>query len=172
MLGADHPSSLGMKADFEKLFEEYSDVIFRFCLYKTSDRQTAHDLTQDTFLRLWKAMNSGGQAIEKPKQYLYQIARNLVIDHYKKTKSVSLDALQEEGYDPQETSVSSADLLAEISLLKKAIEDLEADYREVIYMRFVEGLGIEEIAETLNISTNLVSVRINRGRKKLQALFT
>lgn len=172
MSGADHPSSLGMKADFEKLFEEYSDVIFRFCLYKTSDRQTAHDLTQDTFLRLWKAMNSGGQAIEKPKQYLYQIARNLVIDHYKKTKSVSLDALQEEGYDPQETGVLSADVLADISLLKKAIEDLEADYREVIYMRFVEGLGIEEIAENLNISANLVSVRINRGRKKLKAVFT
>lgn len=161
-----------MKADFEKLFAEYSDVIFRFCLYKTSDRQTAYDLTQDTFLRLWKAMNGGGQKIEKPKQYLYQIARNLVIDHYKKTKSLSLDALQEEGYDPQETGVLSADLLADISLLKKAIEDLEADYREVIYMRFVEGLGIEEIAENLNISTNLVSVRINRGRKKLMAVFT
>jgi RNA polymerase sigma-70 factor (ECF subfamily) len=171
MIGAGRASSLGMKAEFEKLFALYSDVIFRFCLYKTSDRQVAHDLTQDTFLRLWKAMNSADQKIEKPKQYLYQIARNLVIDHYKKAKAVSLDMLQEDGFDPKETKMQSADTMSEIGILRKAIEDLEADYREVVYMRFVEGLGIEEIAETLNISTNLVSVRINRGRKKLQTLF-
>lgn len=156
---------------FEALFAEYSDVIYRFCLYKTSDAQVAHDLTQDTFLRLWKSMNSSGE-IEKPKQYIYQIARNLVIDHYKKMKSLSLDRLQEDGFEPRDVATSSSDILAEIVLLREAIEKLEAEYREVVYMRFVEGLGIEEISETLGISANLVSVRINRGKKKLQTLFT
>src|SRR5690606_3712752 len=84
------------KAEFEAIFAEYSDVVYRFCLYKTSDQQVAHDLTQDTFMRLWKAISSGSK-VEKPKQYVYQIARNLVIDHYKKAKAVSLDTLQEQG---------------------------------------------------------------------------
>lgn len=170
MLERDKKTSTGHKTKFEGLFAEYADVIYRFCLYKTSDAQVAHDLTQDTFLRLWKAMNGQGD-IEKPKQYIYQIARNLVIDHYKKMKSLSLDRLQEDGFEPREIAASS-DLLTEIALLREAIEKLEADYREVVYMRFVEGLGVDEIAEALGISANLVSVRVNRGKKKLQSLFT
>ena len=129
----------------------------------------AHDLTQDTFLRLWKAMNTGAE-VEKPKQYIYQIARNLVIDYYKKSKAVSLDALGEDGFEARETSVGS-EMLSEFLLLRDTIEKLEQDYREVLYMRFVEDMGVEEIADTLGVSPNLVSVRINRGKKKLRELF-
>lgn len=159
------------KADFEKLFEAYSDVIYRFCLYKTSDKEVAYDLTQDTFVRLWKVMESDKE-VEKPKQYIYQIARNLVIDHYKKSKSVSLDALQEQGFDAKDSEEKDAVVLSEMSLMRDAIEKLEEDYREVIYMRFVEEMSVDEIAKILDISTNLVSVRINRGKKKLQGVFT
>jgi len=158
-----------LKTTFESLFAEYSDVIYRFCLYKTSDKNVAHDLTQDTFLRLWKAMNTGAE-VEKPKQYIYQIARNLVIDYYKKSKAVSLDALGEDGFEARETSVGS-EMLSEFLLLRDTIEKLEQDYREVLYMRFVEDMGVEEIADTLGVSPNLVSVRINRGKKKLRELF-
>lgn len=157
------------QASFESLFAEYSDVIYRLCLYKTSDQSTAADLTQECFLRLWKSMNSGAE-IERPKQYLYQIARNLVIDHYKKMKSVSLDALQEDGFDPKDDRANATNT-SEVALLRKTIEALEEDYREVIYLRFVEDQGVGEIAETLGISPNLVSVRLNRGKKKLQDLF-
>lgn len=159
-----------LKTTFESFFAEYSDVIYRFCLYKTSDKNVAHDLTQDTFLRLWKAMNTGAE-VEKPKQYIYQIARNLVIDYYKKSKAMSLDALGEDGFEARETSTSS-EILTELSLLRGAIEKLEQDYREVLYMRFVEDMGVEDIADTLGVSANLVSVRINRGKKKLHELFT
>lgn len=170
MLDEQQKQIADIKTAFEALFGEYSDVVYRFCLYKTSDKQIAHDLTQDTFMRLWKAMQSG-KNIEKPKQYIYQIARNLVIDHYKKAKDVSLDNLQESGYDPKDTGVGT-DFMAEVSILRQAIDKLEEDYREVIYMRFIEGMGIEDIAEAMNISANLVSVRINRGKKKLQTVFT
>lgn len=167
---SDHLSDTNeLKAVFESLFREYADVIYRFCLYKTSDKNVAHDLTQDTFLRLWKAMNSGS-TVEKPKQYIYQIARNLVVDYYKKVKAVSLDALEQEGFEARETSPGS-ELMSELLLLRDAIEKLERDYREVLYMRFIEDMNVEDIAETLGVSPNLVSVRINRGKKKLHELF-
>jgi RNA polymerase sigma-70 factor (ECF subfamily) len=155
--------------DFEKLFQEYSDVIYRMCLYKTSSEQIAADLTQESFLRLWKTMCSDKE-VEKPKQYIYQIARNLIIDHYKSKKMASLDALQEDGFEPA-SKESPTDALAEVSILTSAIEDLDQDFRDVVYMRFVEGLGVKEIAEVLAISENLVSVRISRGKKKLQEKF-
>ncbi|MEX0912904.1 MAG: RNA polymerase sigma factor [Candidatus Paceibacterota bacterium] len=159
-----------LKLGFETLFAEYSDVVYRFCLYKTSDTHVAYDLTQDTFMRLWKVI-CAGKDVEKPKQYIYQIARNLVIDYYKKEKALSLDNLQEKGFDPKYNGLET-DFLAEVTILRQAIEKLEEDYREIIYMRFIEGMGIEDIAEAMNISTNLVSVRINRGKKKLQTKFT
>ena len=166
--GSDNNRS-DMKSVFESLFAEYSDVIYRLCLYKTSDQNIASDLTQECFLRLWRALTSQ-KPIEKPKQYLYQIARNLVIDHYKKMKSLSLDKLGEDGFDPADEQVNVG-LPAEIALLKQAIESLEEDYKDVIYLRFVEDMGVGEIAEALKLSPNLVSVRLNRGKKKLQELF-
>lgn len=158
------------RENFESLFQTYSDVIYRLCLYKTSNESVAHDLTQETFLRLWKSISSNKE-ITKPKQYIYQIARNLIVDYYKMNKAVSLDELQEEGFDPR-SEESSAELVSEVSILKEAIESLDQEFRDVVYMRFVEGMKVKEIAEILDISENLVSVRISRGKNKLKEKFT
>lgn len=158
-----------LRAAFENIFQEYSDVIYRLCVYKTGSRDAAYDLTQETFLRLWKVVSSGKQ-IEKPKQYLYQIARNLLADHYQAQRLVSLDELHEDGFDPK-AEEGSPELGAEVSVLKAAIDSLEEDFREVMYLRFVEEMKTKDIAEMLGISENLVSVRLNRGKKKLQEKF-
>lgn len=154
---------------FESLFQEYSDVIYRLCLYKTSDKNVANDLTQNTFLKLWKAI-CDDKEIEKPKQYIYQISRNLIVDYYKSKKAVSLDYMQENGFDPKSKEISPEDV-AEVSLLRDAIDCLDEDFREVLYLRFVEGLGVNQISDMLGISENLVSVRINRGKTKLKEKF-
>ena len=155
--------------NFESLFQEYSDVIYRLCLYKTSKQDVAQDLTQETFLRLWKTVCANKQ-IDKPKQYIYQICRNLIIDYYKTNKPISLDELEEEGFSP-DTQDSSPELMSEVGILKEAIENLDQEFREVVYLRFVEDIKVKDIADMLNISENLVSVRINRGKKKLQEKF-
>lgn len=158
-----------LKRKFESLFEEYSDVVYRLCLYKTSNENVAHDLTQETFLRLWKTLSSDRE-IAKPKQYIYQIARNLIVDYYKSNKAISLDILQEGGFDPKSDG-NSTEIMSEVSILKEAIEDLDPEFRDVIYMKFVEEMKVKEIAEILDISENLASVRINRGKKKLKEKF-
>ena len=154
---------------FEELFQEYFDVIYRLCLYKTSNQEVAHDLTQETFLRVWKTI-SNGKHLDSPKSYIYQITRNLIVDYYKSHKVISLDLLMEKGFDVRSGMISS-EIISEISILKRQIESLEKEFREVIYLRFIEDLGVQEIAQTLGISENLVSVRINRGKKKLQEKF-
>jgi len=161
----DEKEKKNNQKNFEKLFQEHSDVIYRLCLYKTSNESVARDLTQETFLRLWKTISSG-KGIDKPKQYIFQIARNLIIDYYKSDKAVSLDSLRAEGFDLK-TEEISPESMGDVALLKKAIESLDQEFREVIYMRFVEEMKVKEIAEMLNISENLVSVRISRGRDKL-----
>ncbi|OHA85163.1 MAG: hypothetical protein A2408_03485 [Candidatus Yonathbacteria bacterium RIFOXYC1_FULL_52_10] len=157
------------RENFESLFQGYADVVYRLCLYKTSNEDVAHDLTQETFLRLWKTLSSGKE-VTKPKQYIYQIARNLIVDYYKSDKAISLDELQEEGFDPR-SNESSAEIVSDASILRAAIEALDKEFRDVVYMRFVEGMKVTEIAEILDISENLASVRINRGKEKLQEKF-
>lgn len=167
----DNPlnTEIDPKNDFETLFQEYSDVIYRLCLYKTSNESVAHDLTQETFLRLWKSMSSD-KDIEKPKQYIYQIARNLIVDYYKRKKALSLELLEESGFEPKSED-SGQEVLAEVSILKDAIEELDQDFRDVIYFKFVEDMKVQDIAEMLGISENLASVRINRGKEKLRLKF-
>lgn len=165
----DNRDQKNKKEEFERLFREYSDVVYRLCLYKTSKEDVAHDLTQETFLRLWKSMSSN-RDIAKLKQYIYQIARNLIIDHYKSDQTISLDELREGGFDPK-TEESSPETISEVVILKEAIESLDQEFRDVVYMRFVEGMKVKEIAKILDISENLVSVRINRGKKKLEEKF-
>jgi len=157
------------KKEFEKLFEKYSDVIYRLCLYRTSSKNVAYDLAQETFLKLWNTMFADKEII-KPKQYIYQIARNLIIDYYKTRKTVSLDTLEESGFDPPSIE-SSPELMTEIILLKESIENLDEEFRDVVYMRFVERMKVKDIAHILDISENLVSVRINRGKKMLKEKF-
>jgi RNA polymerase sigma-70 factor (ECF subfamily) len=138
-------------------------------LYKTSNQEVAHDLTQETFLRLWKTISSD-KHLDNPKSYIYQISRNLIVDYYKSRKVVSLDFLMEEGFDVK-GDIVSAEITSDASILRGQIDSLEKEFREVIYLRFVEELGVQEIAQTLGISENLVSVRINRGKKKLNEKF-
>lgn len=161
---------------FLKAFEEYSDALFRHATYRLSDRERAIDLVHDTFTKVWNYTRSG-HAIDTYRPFLYKILNNLIIDEYRKRKEMSLDALLEE----EGTQEGSFDELSEGSLdeltfaldAKKAlvlIQDIPDVYREVIILRYIDGLGPKEISDLIEESENVVSVRIHRGIKMLREL--
>lgn len=156
---------------FKKIYEEESDAIFRFCLVRVSSRDQALDITQETFLRLWKNLLEGKE-IQNHKGFLFTITRNLIIDWYRKKKSVSLDNMidnSEESFDfPDEKTSDNMEYKIEGRYLLEKINKLTPIYKEPVYLRFVEDLLPSEIGNILNISANAVSVRINRGLEELQ----
>src|SRR3954470_8519467 len=79
---------------FGEIYSRESDAIFRFCLLRTSDRDMALDFTQDTFMRFWNTLLTD-KDIKNSRTFLFTIARNIIIDWYRKKKSLSLDALLE-----------------------------------------------------------------------------
>jgi RNA polymerase sigma-70 factor (ECF subfamily) len=87
-----------MKEHFLAVYERFADDIFRFCVLKVSARAVAEDLTQEVFMRFWQQLRSGS-IIEHDRALLYKMARNLIIDWYRKHKTQSLDALTEEGFE-------------------------------------------------------------------------
>ncbi len=165
-----------MADEFIELYKREGDNIFRFFLVRVSDREKAVDLTQDTFMRFWDASTKGDKdSIKYPKSFLFRIAKNLIIDWYRKNKPVSLDKILED-----EDSINYALLIdkdsvdlenaEEARFVLERIKDLEPIYQEAVYLRFVEDLKPQEIAEVLGKSVNVVSVRINRGIEKLREL--
>ncbi len=160
---------------FLKAFEDYSDALFRHASIRISDREKAIDIVHDTFTKVWSYQRNGHQ-IDSYRSFLYKVLNNLIIDEYRKKKEMSLDSLLEaEGVDEgsfPELSESNTEALAATLDGKKAFEllsELPDEYSEVIVLRFVDGLGPQEISDLLEISENVVSVRIHRGLKALRA---
>lgn len=160
-----------IKNTFQKIYQDESDAIFRFCLTRVSSREQSLDITQDTFLRLWNSLLEE-KNISNYRAFLFTIARNLIIDWYRKKKSISLDKIIDESdgqFDLIDNSLTdSLDIKSEGKFILDKIGELGETYQTPIYLRFVEDLSIKEIAEILNISNNAVSVRINRGLEELR----
>jgi len=153
---------------FEVDFAKYGDAIFRFCMVKVSNVELAEDMTQEAFMRYWEYLRSG-KTIDNPRALLYTMSNNLAKDWYKKKKADSLDDKFALGYDPIEKSVG-AEMLAQHQEVVDALQHLEEKDREVMVMRFVEGLEPKDIAAFLNESANVISVRLNRAIKRLQTV--
>ncbi|MDQ3075548.1 MAG: sigma-70 family RNA polymerase sigma factor [bacterium] len=158
-----------IKKQFENIYEEQSDAIFRFCLYKTSNKEQAQDLVQESFVRLWNSM-SEKKDIENTKAFLYQITRNLIVDFYRKKKALSLDSLQDQGFEPSGIDHKQIENRSEINMAVKVIERLDEKYRDVVYLKLIEEMDITEIAKTLKITNNNATVRLHRGMKYLKLL--
>ena len=158
---------------FKKIYDEHGDGIFRFCLVRVSNREQALDLTQETFLRLWNTLLEG-KTIENNRAYLFTITRRLIIDWYRKKKSISLDHMIDDEnvpYDlPDEKSINITEFGAEGRFLLEKINDLPPTYRDPVYLRYVEDLSPKEIGNILYISENAASVRINRGLEELRKI--
>lgn len=153
---------------FLAAYDLHADSIFRFIMSKTSDKETAHDLTQDTFTRVWDYCVGGGE-VAQWKPFLFRTAYNLVIDYYRKKRSISLDALEEDkGFiAPDITSLSASDE-AEHARLRATLKTMDDTYRDVLLLRYVEDMPVQEIGVALELSPNIVSVRIHRGIKILR----
>ncbi len=160
-----------LKKDFHEAYKLHADALFRFSFFKLSDREKAKDIVQDTFVRYWEYVAADGQ-VENVKAFLYRIANNAIIDNYRKKKEISLDILQDDGFDPADTEnhrrmIRSLDSKRALELVNK----LNPKEREVILLRYVEGLSVKEIAEVLEDRENTISVKIHRALKELQEMF-
>lgn len=162
-------SRTDMERVLTQAYDLYADGIYRFGVVKLSDREAAEDLVQDAFMRYYDTL-SRGTVIQNERALLYTIARRLVIDKYRKAKSLSLDLLEEGGFEPADTGILGAEEMAAGAEALAKVALLPQEYREAIQLRFVEGFSPAEIAEITGETANAVSVRVHRGLKKLREL--
>ena len=166
--------AVGHEDRFLKAFDEYSDALFRHAVYRLSDRERAIEIVHDTFTKVWGYIRNGHE-IETYKPFLYKVLNNLIIDEYRKRKEMSLDALlAEEGKDEGTFAELHEGGLEELTFSLDAqnaaelIHELPQSYREVITLRYVDGLGPKEISVLIEETENVVSVRIHRALRLLK----
>ena len=167
---------------FEKVYAELGDAIFRFCLVRVGNRETALDLSQETFLRLWQCLCKG-EKFENDRAFLFTVAHRLIIDWYRKKKSLSLERMigkitehESESYDKSydirdESRTADLSVQAECKEVLDKINTLPPGTRHPVYLRFVEDLSPKEIALVLGISANAAGVRIQRGIESLKKIY-
>ena len=156
-----------LSALIEAAYNEYADAIFRHCYFRLMQRERAKELMQETFLRVFEYVKKGS-TVENMRAFLYRIANNLIVDDVRKRKEMSLDALQEEGFDPKGEDGTEYAVKFDHEQLLGILQRIEKDDRELIVMRYVDNLRPKDIAEMLNLSSNVVSVRLHRAMKQLE----
>ena len=154
------------KAESEKEFLQFydseSDALFRFVFFRVSDRETAKDIVQESFLKLWEVLVSQAK-VENPRALLFRIASNKVIDRYRKKKEYSLDLLEEAGYDAPQIENVPIEERIDLHAALETLQALPEKYREAVWLRNVEEWSVKDIAAHLGETVNVVSVRIHRG---------
>ena len=137
--------------------EEQYDKIYRFCYYRTGNRETAEDLTQETFLRFLKSnYQERGIGI----RYLYTIARNLCIEESRRQKNDPLpENLSDEGKEAE-------DLIEQIRV-RQALMKLPDEDRDLIIMRFMNDESITDISKLTGLSRFVLYRRLKRILREL-----
>lgn len=156
--------------EFLQAYDEFVDAIFRHCYFRVFDREIASDLTQETFVKTWEYLESGKQVL-KLRPFLYRVATNLIIDHSRRKKTLSLEDLREnQQFDVMMDNRENVQDVIDVGILLTELKKLDEKYREVIILRYVEGFNPQEIAEATGETANNISVRLNRGLQKLRAI--
>lgn len=146
--------------------ETQYDRIYRYLYFRVREREMAEDLTQEAFLRFLK--RTGGAA-ENELAYLYTIARNLCIDHFRHSKreELPLDLLPEEpsGHGPEETVIEDL-------ALRNALQRLSAEERELLFLRYVNEVPVGALAEMYGLSRFALRRRLKQIEERLRKELT
>ncbi|HEY0308660.1 MAG TPA: sigma-70 family RNA polymerase sigma factor [Acidobacteriaceae bacterium] len=157
------------------LIEQYQHRLLRYLLFLTGKRDLAEDLFQETWMRvLTRGTQYDGRA--RFDTWLFTIARNLVIDNSRKRRVASLDEMAENAEDAQPFEIASDEpspldylrLGEQNALLAEVLLQLDANYREVLTLRFHEELSLEEIATVTRAPLSTVKSRLYRGLAALR----
>ncbi|MCL4354774.1 RNA polymerase sigma factor [Patescibacteria group bacterium] len=160
--------------EFDVIYIRYSDKIYRYLYLQTQNPYLAEDITAEVFLRAWKNW-------EKIKHdfiqaLLFKIAKNILIDYWRKQKykkEFSLETKMEEGFDASydEDLIEKIHKDDSIKEVQRALSQLPSNLRDVVILRFIEELSAKEAADILNITEGNVRVLQYRALAKLKEVF-
>lgn len=169
----------GDEQAFGILVERYQRPVYGLILRMVKDHGLAEDLAQESFVKAWGAL-ARYDAGHRMASWLFKIAHNTTIDHLRRRSvpTLSLTASEDGETDLSERLADAQALTPEQSVvanqlgqaLEAALGGLRPEYREVMVLRFQEGLAYEEIAEVMALPLGTVKTHIHRARKEMASV--
>lgn len=164
----------GDESAWENLVRTYTRRVYSICYRFTGRESEAQDLTQEVFLKVFRNVRSFRSGEGSFGVWLARLTRNLLIDHYRRSKNERVTASIEEQL-PMLEEKAAIEGRTEAALagreaseaLQKALAKLSPDLRETVILRDIEGLEYREIAQVLGVPEGTVKSRLNRGRSEL-----
>ena len=174
----------GDAAAWEELVGRYHRRIYNICYRFAGSADDAQDLTQEVFIKMYRTLNSYDMERGAFMTWVTTMARNLLVDHFRKTKqdrvTDSLDVAPSEREDAMPLreqlpdSAATPDALAQSQqvgeTVHRALQKLSPDLREAVILRDLQDMDYKEIATVLKVPEGTVKSRINRGRAELARL--
>lgn len=159
----------GQLPSWESIVEEHADEVYRLALRLTGNQHDAEDLTQETFLKIFKSLHT-----YKPGTFgawARRICTNLFLDKVRREQTIRMEALPDniDMVSSSEKSPEQAWDDADLDpTVRAALDSLPPDYRAAVVLCDVEGLSYDEIAETLGVKIGTVRSRIHRARAAMR----
>lgn len=138
------------------IYEKYYIGIFKFLYYRVGEVETAEDLTSEVFLRMIRSLSHFRPQSISFQAWLFQIARNLSIDYYRKQAHQNHTVLEEDLVSADEPLDKAVERKLDHLNLRKALARLPEEQRDVVVLRFIIGMPIHETASTLHKSEDSI----------------
>lgn len=154
---------------FGALYDLYHPQIYRFVYLKVGRREESEDLTHQVFLSAWEHVREYAHRGHPFGSWLYRIARNAVIDHYRAKREVMpIENMDAEVFLSGENIEEAASLSLLLQEVREGIRRLKPEHQDIIILRFVEELSVKEAAQALGRSEGAVKLLQHRAMRELQ----
>ena len=160
---------------FASLYDRYVTSIYRFVVLKLPKKEDAQDVTAEVFTKFWQHIQQQ-KPVRNTRAFLYQIARNLIVDFYRNQKhdemveSVTFDEQTASSFSDASRGKAHIEARTELALVLKQLDKLKEDYRDVLALRLIDGLTFVDIAAILGKQTSHVRVIFHRGMRAIKNL--
>lgn len=164
------------KDAFVKAYDLYFDDIYRFVFFKVRSKEDAEDLTSQVFLKTWDHIRNNTLTDFKTLRSLfYKVARNLVIDHYRKKSTHNVSSIEESEnelptVDAAKEIVNKMDIDSKYEFIELKLSELKDEYREIIIMRYINELSVSEISLILDKTKGNTRVLVYRALNALKKI--
>lgn len=174
----------GDAAAWEEIVRQHSRRIYNICYRFTGSAENADDLAQEVFIKMYRTLASFDPAKGAFTTWITTMTRNLLVDHFRKTKQDRATDSLDAGLGDEEDSTTLGDRIQDSGLsaeervqrretqemVQKAIQKLSPELREAVILRDLQDMDYKEIAQALKVPEGTVKSRINRGRMELAKL--
>lgn len=157
-----------------QLYDQHHEALFRYVCARVGERQLAEDLTGEVFMRMLNALPRYRATAAPFRAWLYQIARNLLVDHYRKVSGQVMLPLQQAETAEVEPGDIAALVEQQLTLerVHQALVLLDETQREVVTLRFLSGLSLQEVAAALGKTEAAIKALQHRGLAALREILT